>query len=139
MIYKRGKQGTYWYRFRFGGKIIHESVRSTSKTLARAAERSRRRELEHTWNKIEKRTLPPTFSQATKEWLAKIASAISPATKETYEAAKKHLTDCFGATLVCDITADDVRGYQRKRLKEEAAAATVNKEVICLGSILRSC
>ena len=139
MIYKRGAQGIYWYRFRFGGKIIHESVRSTSKTVARAAERSRRRELEQTWNKIEKRTLPPTFSQAAKEWLAERESSIAPGTKETYEAAKKHLTDCFGATLVCDIASDDVRGYQQKRLKERAAAATVNKELICLGSILRHC
>jgi len=34
MIYKRGKKGTYWIRFRFAGRIIHESTRTHSKTLA---------------------------------------------------------------------------------------------------------
>ena len=28
MIYKRGKQGTYWIRFRFGGRFVHESTRT---------------------------------------------------------------------------------------------------------------
>jgi hypothetical protein len=46
MIFKRGKKGTYWMRFRFAGRLVHESARTTSKTLARDAERQRRRELE---------------------------------------------------------------------------------------------
>jgi|GEM_PF-6080083 len=39
MIYKRGKKGLYWFRFRFGGRIIHESTKSKSKTVAQDAER----------------------------------------------------------------------------------------------------
>ncbi len=139
MIYRRGVRGICWYRFRFAGRVIHESTRSTSKTVARDAERQRRRELERKWNKIEKRTLPPTFAQAANTWLKERESAISPATRETYEVVKKHLTDYYGATLVCDLTAEDVLEYQQKRVKEGAAAATVNKELICLGSILRHC
>ena len=34
MIYKRGKSGIYSYRFRFAGRMIHESARTTGKTLA---------------------------------------------------------------------------------------------------------
>ena len=34
MIYKRGKNGIYSYRFRFAGRMIHESTKSTSKTVA---------------------------------------------------------------------------------------------------------
>jgi hypothetical protein len=64
MIYRRGKQGIYWMRFRFAGRFVHESTRSNSKTLAREAERQRRRELAETFNGIQKRTLPPTVSQA---------------------------------------------------------------------------
>ncbi len=52
MIYKRGKQGTWWFRFRFAGRFIHESTRTRSKTLAREAERHRRRELEERINGI---------------------------------------------------------------------------------------
>ena len=51
MIYRRGKQGTYWIRFRFAGRIIHESARTLSKALAREAERQRQRELEKRWNR----------------------------------------------------------------------------------------
>jgi hypothetical protein len=34
MICKRGKQGTYWMRFRFGGRFIHESTSTKSKSVA---------------------------------------------------------------------------------------------------------
>jgi len=69
MIYKRGKQGTYWYRFRFAGRMIHESAKTQSKTLARDGERQRRRELEEKWNRVERRSLPPTFERASSDWL----------------------------------------------------------------------
>ena len=69
MLYQRGKQKTWWYRFRFGGRIVHESAKSPSKTLARDAERVRRRELERNYNKVEKRALPPTLTEAAKVWL----------------------------------------------------------------------
>ena len=46
MIYQRGMNGTYWFRFRFAGRVVHESARTKLKTLARDAERQRRRELE---------------------------------------------------------------------------------------------
>ena len=43
MVYQRGKRRFWWYRFRFGGRTVHESAKTTSKTLAREAERQRRR------------------------------------------------------------------------------------------------
>lgn len=61
MIYRRGRQGIYWYRFRFAGRMIHESARTPSKTVAREAERNRRRDLVERINGIRKRGLPPTF------------------------------------------------------------------------------
>jgi hypothetical protein len=66
MVYERGQQGIWWYRFRFAGRRVHESAKTTSKTIARDAERTRRRELERNYNKIEKRMLPPTVSEAAK-------------------------------------------------------------------------
>ena len=69
MIYKRGKNQTWWMRFRFGGRFVHESTRTKSQTLARDAERQRRRELETKWNRLERRSLPPTFERAASAWL----------------------------------------------------------------------
>jgi hypothetical protein len=59
MLYQRGKEKTWWYRFRFGGRIVHESAKTQSKTVAREGERQRRRQLEESWNQITRRTLPP--------------------------------------------------------------------------------
>ena len=134
-LYKRGKLGTYWMRFRFGGRMIHESTRTTSKTVARDAERQRRRELEKRWNRIEKRSLPPTLTEATKRWQKKRAGLAST-TRETYEAAVVHLRGTLGNMLVCEIEATDIGAYQKDRLAQKAAGATINKEIACLSSIL---
>ena len=135
MVYQRGKQRFWWYRFRLGGRIVHESAKTTSKTVARAAERQRRRELELKYNKIEKRVLPPTLAEATKVWLDKRV-ALKDSTGETYQAALKHVKALLGSTLVCDITSKDIAEYQKARLAEGAAGATINKEMACLSSIL---
>ncbi len=132
---KRPEGGAWWYRFRFGGRIIHESSRSQSLTVAREAEKQRRRQLEESWNRIEKKKLPPTFEQAGTEWLRKRA-ALKANTRETYQHALKHLNTFFGKRLICDIEAPDVAAYQKTRAAENAAGATANKEFTVLASIL---
>ena len=148
MIYPRGKgrpvqqkngkvrmERIWWYRFRFGGRMVHESAKTTCKTIARDAERARRRELERNYNKIEKRTLPPTVTEAVKLWLEK-RTALAESTRETYDAALKHVKAILGTSLVCDITSGDIASYQKARLAQDAAGATINKEMACLSSIL---
>ncbi len=137
MVYRRGKSGTCWYRFRFGGRIVHESARTTSKTVARGAERQRRRELEEKWNRIERRTLPPTFEKAGREWRASRDGRISPLTASTDERALKHLLPVFGSRLLCDINADDIARYHAKRRQAGAEGRTVNMEVAVLRQVLR--
>ena len=56
-LYKRGD--VWWYKFRFAGQVIRETSKSESKTVAKEAERARRRELEESWNQIKRRKLPP--------------------------------------------------------------------------------
>src|SRR6266550_4678105 len=115
--------------------MIHESAKTQSKTLARDAERQRRRDLETKWNRIEKRSLPPTLTEAVKRWLEKRAGLASN-TLETYKAALKHVRASLGAILVCEIEARDILAYQKARLEQQAAGATINKEIACLSSIL---
>jgi integrase len=135
VLYQRGKKKTWWYRFRFGGRIVHESAKTTSKTVARDAERQRRRQLEESWNRIKKRTLPPTFERASREWLENRAS-IEASTRETYQHALKHLLAFFSNWLICDIEARDVTAYKEHRRAESAAGATVKKEFAILACIL---
>jgi integrase len=132
---KHSSGGTWWIRFRFGGRLIHESTKTASKTLARDAARQRRRELETKWNRVEKRKLPPTLTEASARWLEK-RSALSPGTQETYAAALKNVKKALGAMVVCEISARHIESYQRKREEHGAAGATINKEIACLSSIL---
>src|SRR6202008_1882508 len=115
MIYKRGKNGTFWFRFRFAGRFVHESARTKSKTLARDAERQRRRELEERINGIRKRGLPPTFERAAKQWLESREHRVAANTQSVARLALKHLLPVFGPKLLCDITPQDITDYQRIR------------------------
>lgn len=101
---KRAAGGIWWYRFRFAGRIIHESSHSRSRTVALQSERKSRRQLEEAWNGIKKRAMPPSFEQTQNRWLEK-HNAIAPSTRETYTHALTHLATFFGSQLVCDINA----------------------------------
>jgi hypothetical protein len=48
----------------------------------------------------------------------------------------KHVRASLGTTLVREIAARDIVAYQRARLAQRAAGATINKEIACLSSIL---
>jgi len=138
MIYKRGTKGIWWYRFRFGGRMIHESTKTTSKTLARDAERQRRRELQEKWNKIERRTLPPRFDKAADEWLGQVKPDLAERTQDIYDVAIRcHLTPALGSLLLCDIGAEEISKYKEARKKEGASARTLNKELQVLRQILK--
>lgn len=138
MIYRRGKSNTYWFRFRFGGRFVHESARTTSKTLAREAERQRRRELEKSWNHIERRTLPPRFEQAAEDWFEQVKPHLAERTQNIYDVAIRcHLAPALGSLLLCDINAQEIAAYQARRKAKGASARTLNKELQVLRQILK--
>ena len=135
----RGKTKTvkvWWYKFRFAGQVIRESSKSESKTVAKDAERARRRELEESWNQIKRRKLPPFFSVAAADWL-KTRTGIALSTERSYRLAISHLTTDFGKQLLCDISAEDLAAYQTRRKRECVSNRTVNLELGVLRSILR--
>ena len=138
MIYRRGKKGTLWFRFRFAGRYIHESARTVSKTIARQAERQRRRELELSWNRIERRTLPPPFEKAATLWLSAARPHLACRTYEIYDVAIRcHLSPALGSLLLCDIGAREVGNYQARRKAQGASPRTVNKELQVLRQVLK--
>src|SRR3974377_1548210 len=138
MIYKRGKNGTYSYRFRFAGRMIHESARTTSKTLAREAERQRRRELEERINNVKKRGLPPTFERAARAWQEDRAHRMAAKTQSIYRLAVKHLLPLFGPKLLCDISVQHIADYQPIWLQSGAQGRTVNIEVSTLRQVMKA-
>lgn len=130
--------GTWWYRFRFAGRIVHESAKTQSKTVAREAEKVRRRQLEESWNGISKRTLPPSFNKASAEWLKGRTGRFAPSTVTIGRVSIMHLRPHFGEKLLCDITPRAIEAYQQARLREGAQGRTVNIEIQTLGQIMKA-
>jgi len=133
-LYKRGD--VWWYKFRFAGQMVRESSKSDSKTVAKDAERARRRELEESWNQIKRRKLPPLFSLAATDWL-KTRTSIAPSTERSYKLAISQLTKDFGKQLLCDLAGEDLAAYQTRRKRDGVSNRTINLELGVLRSILR--
>jgi len=135
---QRPTGATWWMRFRFAGRFVHESARTQSKTLAREAERQRRRELEQSWNRVEKRTLPPRLDAAAKQWLAEAKPHLAERTHAIYDVAIRcHLNPAIGHILLCDIGAREIATYQANRKAKHASARTLNKELQVLRQVLK--
>jgi integrase len=134
-LFRRGN--VWWYQFRFAGQRYQESTRSTSKTLARDAERTRRRELEMGYNGVSKVERAQIFSVAAESYIKAKTPHLAPRSIAIERANLEHLNPFFGKMLVSDIKADDIAEYQGKRLKAEAAPKTINLEIGTLRAILR--
>ncbi len=78
----------------------------------------------------------PLLSNAADVWLAG-KTGLAPKSTERYGQCIPHLKEEFGKRLVCDIDANDVAEYQRKRLTAGVSNRTVNYEVGSLRGILR--
>ncbi len=129
-VYKRGK--TWWFHFIFEGRRIAESARTTSKTVARAAEVERRRELEEGINQVATkrkdrvRTVADVSAAYLKEYRLKHRSVTF------VEYAVRHLCEHLGSMMVAQINVSAVTDYQMRRLKEKASGKTINDEVMIL-------
>jgi integrase len=134
-VFKRGD--VWWYKFRFAGRLIRESTKSESKTLAKDAERKRRRELEEGYNNL---------SDSRAERIQTIGAIADPYLEE-YKLrhrsgvfagyALEHVKSFFGTTMVVDVSDETVKAYQAFRLKGKAAPKTINEEVGFLLRILK--
>lgn len=127
----------WWYDFIFEGQRVRESAKTRSKTLAKDAERARRRELEQSYNGIKRRDRAKLFSLAADEWLALKSLTLAASSQRIERSNLKHLRPNFEKRLVTDIEARDVSRYQQARLAEGASPKTINLEVGTLRAILR--
>jgi integrase len=133
-IYKRGN--TYWFKFTFNGQDIRESAKTASKTIAREAEKARRRKLEEGFHGIRRRDRAPLFKFAADDWLTSKV-ALKPLGRAYYSQYVAKLKRVFGGRLVSDIDSDDVADLQRKREAEGLSGRTINCEVGTLRAILK--
>jgi integrase len=134
-VFKRGD--VWWYKFRFAGRLIRESTKGDSKTLAKDAEKKRRRELEEGYNNLtDSRTeRVQTIRAIADGYLEEYKLRHRSASFAGY--ALSHVTDFFGSMMVVDVSDGTVSEYQTSRLKQKAAAKSINEEVGFLLRILK--
>lgn len=129
------RQKTWWYEFFFAGRRIRESSKSSSKTLAKTAEKTRRDELENAFNNIKDvrhERIRPVREVAT-EYLESYLLR-NPRSVSFAKYALQHVSRLIGTRMLVDCTEAVVIAYQNDRLKENAAPKTINDEV---GLLLR--
>lgn len=135
-IFRYPNSQNWWYEFRFAGQRVRESTKSPSRTLAREAERARRRELEESYNGIRRPKRLP-FSEAAEEWLELKKLTLAPKSLRIEHDNLRHAFPHFSEKLVCHVDARDIARYQKARLSEGAAPKTINLEVGTLRAVLR--
>ena len=132
-LFQRGK--VWWYEFWFAGQRIRESTKSTTKTIAKLAEKNRRRELEEGLNNItdQRRERIRTFRDIAEDYFDGYKIRL-PDSATFADYAIDHLKRLLGSKMLVDFNETVVTKYQNDRLEEGAAPKTINEEV---GFLLR--
>jgi len=131
-LFKRGD--VWWYEFLFARRRIRESAKTTSKTVAKLAEKNRRRELEGGFNGIQDRREERirTIKEIGRAYLDEYRLRHKSIVYAEY--AVGNVTRHLGPMMAVDVTEQTVTDYQTARLKEGSAPKTINEEV---GFLLR--
>ena len=132
-VFRRGD--FWWYEFIFAGRRIRESTKSPSKTVAKAAEQQRKRELEEGFNNFadNRRERIRTIADLADEYLTAYKLR-HPQSAVFAEYAVNHVCRVLGGRMFVDCNEATIMLYQNHRLKEGAAPKSVNEEI---GFLLR--
>lgn len=125
----------WYYEFIFAGRLVKESAKTQSKTVAKLAEQARRRELEKGFNGVsdERPERIRSIEALSGEFLADYRVR-QPKSASFAEHALRHVVRLLGDRMAVDLNDRAVVKYQTDRLKEAAAPKTINDEV---GFLLR--
>jgi integrase len=132
-LFRRGE--IWWYEFWFAGQRVRESSKSTSKTIAKDAEKNRKRELEQGFNNIAdvRHERIRTFADMAEEYFSGYKRRL-PQSAVFAEYAIDHLKRLLGGKMLVAFSEAVIIKYQNDRLDEGTAPKTINKEV---GFLLR--
>jgi integrase len=136
-LFKYKGSNVWWYDFHFAGERQRASTKTRSKTLAKEAERSRRRELELGYNHVKLRKSPVSFASAADEYLKAKKLTLAPHTLNNERLNLDKLLLMFPNKLITDFHGEDVKRYQDHRIAQGARPKTVNLEIGSLRAVLR--
>jgi integrase len=129
-VYKRGE--VWWYEFIFAGKRVRESAMTTSKTVAKEAEKSQRRALERTLVGLpteQRQNRVRSVNEMVKPYLDAYALSHRPKSVLFANGRLDHVKRLLGTTLLPDLTASAIHVYMKTRLQEGASGRTINMEI----------
>jgi integrase len=137
-VYRRGD--TWHYEFWFANVRIRESAKTNSKTVAKEAEKKRRRELEEGYNGLaneDRSWRILTFSQAAEAYLAEYLLRHGSNSITYMRYCIEHLKKHVGNMLLIEIGIETVKVYQNIRLREKASPKCINEEAMVLLRIMQ--
>src|ERR1043166_5726801 len=135
-LYKRG--GVYWFSFIYAGKRIQKSAKTTSKTVAKVAQKDYRDTLErvHAGMPAEKRKdRIRAVSEVVREYLEHFDINHRERTVAINKSCLTHVTRLLGGMLLSELDERQIRRYIRTRLDEGVCGRTINIE---LGALSRA-
>src|SRR5262249_28649590 len=128
-IYLRG--ATWWFKFSYAGRLIRESAKTSSITIAKEAEKTRRRELEEGFNSVgknDKRKRVRTIAEMADEYQEQYELR-KPDTVGFVKYTSKHVRRLLGSTMLIDVGTEAIERYKDERLRDGAGPATINNEI----------
>jgi len=133
---KRSKRVKFWIRYRIpGGKQRAESVGYSIEEAKNAESKRRVQKRENRFFEI---TVDPhlTFFDLTK-WYLNLNSVKALSSYACYKSTIANFNGVFGDQQVNTIKPTDLEDYQKMRKEQGAAVATIDREVIVAGSMVR--
>lgn len=142
MIYKRGKQGIYWYKFSWQGRAIYKTTRQCNPRVARQMEAAHKTALAKGEVGIRERKPAPALAEFLKsDFLPFIHSqfAAKPKTISYYDYGTKgilnwpELANCW----LDEITAEQITSFVGHLQSRELAIASINRHLQVLRRAFR--
>jgi len=135
ILYRKGKRGGTWYiTYYVGTHQKKERIGKDGEVTKRDAEKAlkaRQGELLQGRFDIAKTEKPVIFRDFFEEYI-KFAKANKKDWRQDERRGEKHLVPEFGESPLSDISPWKIEKYKSGRIKEEAAKATVNRELALL-------
>ena len=133
-VFKRGK--VWWYEFIFAGRRVRESAKTSRKTIAGEAEKSRRLELEKAHAGVPASETPRDRIRTVNVALAAYRKAYPVNHREksvqVVNERSVHLEKHMGQLLMPDLTQERITRYMIDRKAEGVSNRTVNLELSVL-------
>src|ERR1700733_6182383 len=105
-VYRRGK--VWWYKFKFAGRRIQESSKTTNKLQAQRLESKRKSDLVDGSAGIRRKTPPPRFEDAVPRFLEWSRHVHRPKTHALHQTNCDTLSRYFTGKWMDEITSESV-------------------------------